>query len=82
MPIVRVPLHIYDALHDLIAGTDESVVALLDRMIVQERDRRFWGELNAAHAALWTDAEFAAVIESVERAIRGEPPHGDTPHNQ
>jgi len=49
MPAIRVTRSVYDRIQALAQEQHEPMGAVIERLITQEEERRFWEETNAAY---------------------------------
>jgi predicted transcriptional regulator len=65
---VRITPQTHETLKSLAEQSGETMQAVLDRLVAQEREALFWQQTNAAYAALRAD-EAAWQEEIAERAL-------------
>jgi hypothetical protein len=65
---VRITPQTHETLKALAEQSGETMQAVLDRLVAQEREALFWQQTNAAYAALRAD-EAAWQAEIAERAL-------------
>lgn len=71
MPAIRVTRSVYDRIQALAQEQHEPMGAVIERLITQEEERRFWEETNAAYATFRADPQAWAEEEAFRAELDG-----------
>ncbi len=71
MPAIRVTRSVYERIQALAQEQHEPMGAVIERLIAQEEERRFWEETNAAYATLRADPQAWAEEEAFHDELDG-----------